>query len=112
MTGVIAALVGMRGAPPLVVNAVDVSGVTTVPGTAISDTPNTEVTGGVPGYTYSWIYVSGDTGIQIDNPSIQNPRWSFDFTGPGAVSGVWQVTVTDSASNTASDTINISLSTI
>lgn len=91
------ALLGTGGLAPLQVTADNVIGARLGLGTATGTGSNTTVTGGLAPYTYSWAFVSGDSGISIDSPFIQNPTWSFTFVfSPESTSATWRVTVTDS----------------
>jgi hypothetical protein len=113
MSGVLCAIVGMAGTPPLQVTASSVSGAAISPPSPETvftlGSPNTTPTGGVPGYTYSWARVSGSTAININSPTLQNPTWDAFLTAPQLEVAVWRVTVTDSASNTATADITVTL---
>lgn len=114
VTGVTAIMAGMRpGFEPLQVAANDIIEFGIAPGTVVTGTPNTTPSGGAPPYTYAWSYVSGEPGISISNPSVQNPTWSFDFIAPSIVSAVWRVTLTDSIGSVpATALITIDISTL
>lgn len=60
-------------------------------------TPNTTVTatGGVPGYTYSWGFVSGGSGTVINSPSSAITTFSATSTSPSYRTGTARCTVTD-----------------
>jgi hypothetical protein len=68
--------------------------------------------GSTPYTAYSWTHISTSSGITptISNSAISNPTFtSTVFSGSPAVS-TWQVTVTDSAANTASTYVSVTLS--
>ena len=73
-------------------------------------------TGGSGSYSsYAWTYVSGDSGITIDNAALQSPTFTSEFLSVGgagdseSASAVWRCTVTDSESHTAHCDINVTL---
>lgn len=76
-----------------------------LPGRAATADANIVVTpsgGSGSGYTYSWQYVSGDTGITVVSPTSNSTRWSRTMPNQDATySAVWRCLVTDSAGNTA-----------
>lgn len=54
--------------------------------------------GGVPGYTYAWTRVSGDTDIAATDPTA-NATYFYAFgAAPFNKTAVWHCTVTDAAS--------------
>jgi len=109
MGGIQMALMGFRRAP-LSVYAPDASGGGSGFGPCGVATADTSVsaTGGVPGYTYSWTHISGDT-PSINDASTANPIWTgIACEGYPSVS-TWQVTVTDSVGSTAATTITVTL---
>jgi len=81
-------------------------------GTVTSSAASVTASGGTEPYTaYSWSHISTSSGNTpaISNAAISNP--TFTATVSSGVSSVstWEVTVTDSASNTASTYISVSL---
>jgi hypothetical protein len=65
-------------------------------------------TGGTPGYTYAWAYVSGHTGFTISPNSTSAAVYWTHSAANQIVTAVWRCTVTDSASATA--TVNVTVS--
>lgn len=70
--------------------------------------PNTLVTGGVPPYTYAWTKDSGSGIATPSSASAANPQFSAVTDETGDVSD-WELVVTDSALNSTSVIITISL---
>lgn len=54
--------------------------------------------GGVPGYTYAWTYVSGDTSIAATDPTSAASYFYAFGAAPFNKTAVWHCTVTDAAS--------------
>jgi hypothetical protein len=80
-------------------------------GTVTSSAASITASGGSTPYSYSWSHISTSSGLTptISNSAISNPTFtSTVFSGVSSVS-TWEVTVTDSASNTASTYISVSL---
>lgn len=96
-------------APPLSVSvslpSQSVSGVS--PSFFFNGSGSATPSGGVPGYTYLWTYLSGDNTIICSNPNISNPSFSTTISpGPGTTENKtanWRCTVTDSIGQTAHD---------
>lgn len=113
MSGILGALVGGRGTPPLTVTASNVS--RTVEGSAASGnvvsiaSPNTTITGGVAPYTQNWTLENGADPPNISSATALNPSWSKLVATDDPNLTDWRVTVTDSASATASFVISVSL---
>lgn len=76
-----------------------VSGQRTIPGTGVVTTGPTTTTasGGVPGYTYAWEYVSGDT-LTVTNPTSATTTFSRLAAEGTEFIGVYRCEVTDAAS--------------
>lgn len=112
MSGILSALVGGRGTPPLTVTASNVS--RTVEGSAASGlvatiaSPNTTITGGVAPYTQAWTNIAGDA-VNISSATALNPTFSETVSFDAPLASEWRVTVTDSASATASFDILVTL---
>jgi len=72
-------------------------------------TPNTMVTatGGVPGYTYVWSFVSGGGGIVINSPSSATTTFSATSTAGTGRTGTARCTVTDTLGITAYADVNL-----
>lgn len=66
-------------------------------------TPSTTVTasGGVPGYSYSWAFVSGGDGIVINSSTSAVTTFSSTATSPASRTGTARCTVTDNLGITA-----------
>jgi len=63
---------------------------------------------GTPGYTYAWVRLSGDSTATISSSTSATVHWSRTGMVLGnTYSAVWQCTVTDSASATATCTVNV-----
>lgn len=84
----------------------------TVAYTASITTPSTTVTpsGGTPGYTYAWSWLSGGSGIAINSPTAA----TTSFTGSGMArgddfSGIARCVVTDSASHTVNVDVSVDI---
>ena len=73
--------------------------------------PNTQISGGVPPYTQLWTYESGSLVPAINDATLLNPTWSGVVESFQEIAE-WKVTVTDSAANTASAVIQVSLNWI
>lgn len=69
--------------------------------------PNTAVVGGSPPYTYLWEYVSGSMVIGAFGATTPNPIWEAEVTLQEIAD--WRLTVTDSATTTATVEITITL---
>lgn len=80
------------------------------PSHIVSAGTTVNVQGGVAPLSYSWTYVSGDTGIQPTG-STTNAYcgWSAIVNKNSSRSAVWRVTVTDSV-DTAAASVTVSLS--
>jgi hypothetical protein len=109
MSGIQLALLGFRGVPPSV-SAPDASGSGSGFSNcgAVTASTTATATGGVPGYTYSWEYVSGDT-PSISNANTASPSWTGTACDGDPNMSTWQVTVTDSVGSTGTATINVIL---
>lgn len=103
MSGVIQLLKKGVVALSATLNKSAVSGFKSLSGvqTVTSDAVICTASGGTPGYTYLWAYVSGDTTINISTPTSTST--TFYTTGSGAFlrNAVYKCTVTDSVSGTA-----------
>jgi hypothetical protein len=109
MSGIQMALMGVGGIP-LSVSAPDASGSDSGfsnCGTVTAETTAT-ATGGVPGYTYSWVRISGNT-PSINDANTANPIWTDTVCEGFPSVSTWQVTVTDSVGSTATATITVTL---
>lgn len=72
------------------------------PGYFTSDISTAMPTGGIPPYTYQWIYMSGDLIISIDSPTSDNTTFT-SYLNPGDyILGFYRCLVTDGASNVGS----------
>lgn len=60
------------------------------------------------GYTYSWSRISGSVLIGVSSSTANTVTWSADMSAYGTISGIWSCTVTDSAGNTGSVSVNAS----
>lgn len=92
------------------------SGASSSGSVSTSSGPST-VTGGTPigTPTFSWAYVSGDSGISVNNSTLQNPIWNKTISGVGCSSSsnptaVWRVTATDPATGRQAASSNITVS--
>ena len=104
---------------PLTVSAPDVSHESDVFGAQsshVSGATTAGAAGGSGAYaSYAWSYVSGDTGITIDNAALTSPTFTSELLSVGGAgdsetaAAVWRVTVTDSESHTAHCDIDITL---
>lgn len=106
---------GTSAAPPLSVTAGDVfgsaSGFDYSGYVQTTTSTGTTPSGGTAPYTYQWSYISTSSG---PTPSIsyefdQNPYWYATVDDGQPSISTWEVTVTDSGSSTATDTINVTL---
>ena len=103
---------GTNGAGSITVASGPASGTvqTGVGGTAAGCTPS----GGSGSYSsFSWTFITGDSGIGISSSSVQNPTWSKAMSAAAgttnSTSATWQVLVTDSEGHTASTQITVTL---
>jgi hypothetical protein len=66
------------------------------------------VVGGTPGYTYSWVYTSGDTSITCSANTTINPTFSrASMAVDDEFDGVWTLTTTDSLSATCTCVVGL-----
>jgi hypothetical protein len=109
MSGIQLALLGFRGVPPSV-SAPDALGSGAGFGSCgvVTASTTATATGGVPGYTYLWEHISGDTPA-INNPNIASPTWIGTACDGYPNESTWQVTVTDSVGSTGTATIDVIL---
>jgi hypothetical protein len=103
------ALMGFRGTP-LSVSAPDASGggYGFSPCGVVTAETTATATGGVPGYTYSWAHISGDT-PSINDANAASPIWTGTACDGYPSVSTWQVTATDSVGSTATATITVTL---
>jgi hypothetical protein len=73
-------------------------------GAITSDVVTATPVGG-SGWTYSWTFLSGDSGSGITNPTSQATSFSFSFSGNGERSGLFQCTATNSAGKSATQVV-------
>ena len=81
-------------------------------GTVTSSAAVVTASGGTTPYTaYSWSHISTSSGVTptISNSAISNPTFSATVINFQTAVSTWEVTVTDSASNTASTYVSVSL---
>ena len=66
-------------------------------------------TGGTgTGYTFHWVYSSGDTAISANSPNSSTTIWSRSVPAVTATyTAVWSCVVTDSAGNTGQNSVNV-----
>lgn len=96
--------------PPLLlsVSSSDVYGSRTGTG-SVTSLPATGIgSGGTPGYSYLWSYVSGVV-MTIDTYALATTTFTKTVSFGSVVHGVYRVTVTDSLSTTAFFDINVDL---
>ena len=74
-----------------------------------SPTSTATASGGAGGYTYAWTRISGSTAITASNPSSASTTFSGSVPINTLITAVFRCTVTDSASNTASQDVSVSL---
>lgn len=100
MAGMQMMMLGARGQLRVTVSAVSGSALGAgVDGFVASENgPATTVSGGSPGYTYTWTYLSGSLAITTGTPSAQNPVWSATVSSDIPEVSTWRVTVQDAAS--------------
>ncbi len=117
MTGILGVLAGGGGRPPLAVSANNVtatdSGVGSEGLVTTTQSPNTTITGGLAPYTQLWTLIeelSAPT-PDISGATALNPTWSATVGSTSSVS-TWLVTVTDSAMDTATADITVTLNWI
>jgi hypothetical protein len=67
------------------------------------------VTGGVPAYTFAWVWQSGGTGITITSPSTASTAFSGHINPGDMLTGTAQCTVTDSVGHQGVAFCNVSL---
>lgn len=109
---------GTSNIPPLSVTALDVEGNGfgfSPAGTVSSSTsPNTTPSGGTAPYTYSWVHLDTSSGAtpSVSSSTAQNPFWTATVDSGDPSISTWRVTVTDSAAQTASDDITVTLTWI
>ncbi len=110
---------GTSNVPALSVTASDVSGMASgfsFSGTVSSsgDSPDTTPSGGTAPYTYAWTHLSTSGGVTptISSSTAQNPFWVATVDSGDPSVSTWRVTVTDSAAQTASDDITVTLTWI
>lgn len=76
-------------------------GTAAVPGTVQTiSSVGVSVVGGTPPYTYTWTYVSGDTGIYPNSRTASATRFSRYFSSPVSETAIWMCAVTDALANT------------
>ena len=111
MSGIQMALLGSSGPLTVDANNVSRSQIGTTPDALVTtiQSPNTTPSGGVPGYTFAWTYLSGSTAISISDSSAQNPTWFATVLSGEIIDATWQVTVTDAIGATDSGFITVSL---
>jgi hypothetical protein len=56
--------------------------------------------GGTPGYTYSWVRISGSSSITAVSPSSASTSFTATLSANQEISAVFQCTVTDSSTAT------------
>jgi hypothetical protein len=96
----------VTGASPVFGSVTDIGG--PLNGFVQSDPASLTVTGGAPGYTYSWARISGSALISADSPT--SPTTRFSGTIPVSItSAVFRVTVTDTAGSTATFDATVNL---
>jgi YD repeat-containing protein len=59
------------------------------------------------GYTYQWLWVSGDTQTSVNSPNSSSTEWSRSMLSPGTYSSIWRCLVTDSLGNTGDKNITV-----
>lgn len=91
---------------PLAVNITPsaISDVDSCPYSSVSVSANPS--GGAGGYTYAWDWVAGGTGLTINNPTSASTIISISS---GIRSGTLRCIVTDSDTDTASDSISVDM---
>ena len=68
-------------------------------------------TGGTPGYTYAWTYVSGNS-YTIDSPASNSTTFTTTLSAGQLKSGVYRLTVTDAASATVQADVTIDMEAV
>lgn len=63
---------------------------------------------GYPGYTYSWVYVSGDVAVIANSPTASSTTFQKGMPVPAIINAVWRCQVTD-ASGGSIFTNNVSI---
>jgi len=80
------------------------------PKTAVTGSTVVTPTGGTPGYTYAWAWLTGGTGITIDSPASATTTFrGTSFFDGTRMDGVARCTVTDSLSATAYADVTVHL---
>ena len=78
--------------------------------TAYANSGNFSVSGGTPPYTYAWTEVTpGLSGIQISNAAIAFPSFTIPLAPYAVATGVFNLKVTDAATNNITITVNVIL---
>lgn len=80
----------------------------TVVVTVVSSATTVTVTGGTPGYTYSWALVSGNA-LTITSPSSATTTFSRSMSGNTSVTAVYRCTVHDAVGSTATADVSVEL---
>ncbi len=80
---------------------------------AESTLATTTTSGGETPYTYQWSFVSGDS-FPINTPTASSTKWNKTnpVAGNPAFVGVYKCVVTDGLTNTAEDTVQVTLTFI
>jgi hypothetical protein len=110
MSGIQMALLGAGGFPPLTISIspASIANLRSGAGSITSDPATGTGAGGSGGYTYAWTYVSGDS-YTINSPSSASTTFTTTLAAEELKTGTYRCTVTDSLSNTASNTIVVEL---
>lgn len=95
----------------MTVNAPNINVVVIVPPAAgASGNSTASVTGGAPGFSYNWAWVSGGGSISLANTTTATVTASIvSSTATGTFTGTLRCTVTDATSATAFKDISVSL---
>lgn len=83
----------------------------TTAGTATTTAATCTPTGGTPGYTYSWVRVSGSASIVANTPTASSSTFSGNVSaGTPTLSAVFRCDVTDAASTVvSSNTVSVTV---
>jgi hypothetical protein len=109
MSGIQMALLGAGGVPlSISISPASIANLRLGAGSLTSDPATGTGAGGSGGYTYAWTYVSGDS-YTINSPSSATTTFTTTLASEQIKTGTYRCTVTDSASNTASSTIEVQL---
>ena len=112
MSGIQMALMGSLGLPlSITISPASLYNTRSGPGSLTSAPATGVAVGGSGGYSYAWTYESGDS-FTINSPASATTTFTTLLLPTTLYTGVYRCTVTDSSSNTASQTITVQLESV